>query len=190
MSEGEGKARYFTFLVWPESAPPDWRDRLKRSHGAYAISPLHEPDEEQSKPHYHVVYRHPNTVSLNGAKAAIPSDVPGNGYIEPVRQPGNMQRYLIHLDDPEKQQFPEGINAIDILGGFPLDLSRELSKAEKNEIRNELLALIRDNGVIEYSTFIFALMKDGNPDKLDYACNHTILFEGVIRSQRHKGVED
>ena len=26
----------------------------------------------------------------------------------------------------------------------------------------------------------------GDPDMLDYACNHTILFNGVINSQRNK----
>lgn len=180
------KARYWTFLVYPESAPEDWAGILRRSHGSYAISPLHQPDEENSKPHYHVVYMHGNTTTASGAKSAIPAEVPANGYVEAVANPGNLQRYLIHLDDPEKEQFPDGVNAITLLNGFPLDLTRELSKSEKARIRLELMGIIRDNGVTEYSDFIFGLMDMGDPDMLDYACNHTILFEGVIRSMRNR----
>lgn len=189
MADSGGKARYWTFLVYPESAPDDWVGILRRSHGSYAISPMHQPDEEMSKPHYHVVYMHGNTTTMNGAKGAIPSEVPANGHIEQALNPSNLQRYLIHLDDPEKEQFPEGSNAITLLNGFPLDLTRELSKSEKAKVRLDLMNLIRDNGVTEYSDFIFGLMDMGDPDLLDYACNHTILFEGVIRSVRNRAVK-
>ena len=181
--------RYWTFLVYPESAPDDWVGILRRSHGCYAISPLHQPDDEVKKPHYHVIYMHGNTTTLGGAKSAIPDSVPANGFIEPAHNPSNLQRYLIHLDDPEKEQFPDGVNAITLLNGFPLDLTRELSKSEKARIRFELMRIIRDNGVTEYSDFIFGLMDMGDPDMLDYACNHTILFEGVIRSVRNRALK-
>ena len=181
------KGRYFAFVVYPESAPYGWFDELKESHGQYAISPLHDGDDEDAKPHFHVLYKHGNTVSLKGAKAAIPEDVPANGHVELVSAPSGYQRYLIHLDDPEKEQFPEGERAITLLNGFPLDLTRELSKSERAKIRAELLTIIRENGVVEYSDFIFGLMDRGDPDALDYACSHTMLFEGVIRSQRHRG---
>ena len=42
------------------------------------------------------------------------------------------------------------------------------------------------NGVTEYCDFVFGLMDMGDPDMLDYACNHTILFNGVISSQRNR----
>lgn len=181
------KSRYFDFLVYPESAPEDWVGILRRSHCAFAISPLHQPDDEQAKPHHHCVfYSGHGPITLDAAKSKIPAEVPANGYVEITASSSGYQRYLIHLDDPEKEQFPEGVNAITLVNGFPLDLTRELSKSEKARIRQELLALIRENGVIEYSDFIFGLMDMGDPDMLDYACNHTILFEGVIRSVRHR----
>lgn len=183
------KAKYWTFLVYPESAPDDWVGILRRSHGSYAISPLHQPDGEQSKPHYHVIYMHGNTTTPGGVRNAVPVEVPANGYIEVAANPSNLQRYLIHLDDPEKEQFPDGINAITLINGFPLDLTRELSKSEKARIRLELMHIIRENGVVEYSDFIFGLMDMGDPDMLDYACTHTMLFEGVIRSVRNRATK-
>ena len=112
--------------------------------------------------------------------------VPANDYVEITASSSGYQRYLIHLDDPEKEQFPEGINAITLINGFPLDLTRELSKSEKAKIRLELMRIIRENGVTEYCDFVFGLMDMGDPDMLDYACNHTILFNGVISSQRNR----
>ena len=184
------KSRFFDFLVYPESAPDDWVGILRRSHCAFALSPLHNPDDEQSKPHYHGIFYSGNgPITLDAAKKKIPSDVPANGYVEVTASSSGYQRYLIHLDDPEKEQFPEGVNAITLINGFPLDLTRDLSKAEKAEIRKALLDIIRENGVTEYSKFIFGLMDMGDPDMLDYACNHTILFKSVISSVRHGGGE-
>jgi hypothetical protein len=157
---------------------------LRRSHCAFAISPIHQPDDECKKPHYHVVFYSGNgPITLQAAKSKIPAEVPANDYVEITASSSGYQRYLIHLDDPEKEQFPEGINAITLINGFPLDLTRELSKSEKAKIRLELMRIIRENGVTEYCDFVFGLMDVGNPDMLDYACNHTILFNGVISSQ-------
>lgn len=182
------KSRHFDFLVYPESAPEDWVGILRRSHGQYAISPLHAPDEEMKKEHYHVVYysgRGP--ITLKAAKQKIPAEVPANGYVEVTGNAQGYMRYLIHLDDPEKEQFPGGENCITLVNGFPLDLTRELTKAEKAAIRSQLVALIRDNGVVEYSDFIFGLEDMGDPDLSDYAATHTIFFSKLIDSQRHKG---
>lgn len=185
---GKTKSRYFDFIVYPESAPDDWMGMLRRSHCAFAVSPLHEPDGEQAKPHHHVVYYSgQGPVTLQAAMAKIPSEVPANGYVEMTASSSGYQRYLIHLDDPDKQQWPEGSNAITVIGGFPLDLTRELSKSERWRVREQLLTIIRENGVIEYADFIFGLQDLGDPDLLDYACTHTLLFEGVIRSLRHRG---
>lgn len=180
------KHRYFCFLVYPESSPENWLDLLKRSHGSYAVSPLHEPDGECNKKHYHVVYRHGAVVTLDAAKAAIPSEVPANGHIEPCTSPRNYQRYLIHLDDPEKQQFEDGAKAITCLNAFPLDLSRDYSAAELKAFRSRVFEWVRDYDVLEYADLLDQLMDSGELDLLDYASNHTILFNTYITSRRQK----
>lgn len=183
------KSRYATFLVYPESAPEDWRKILKDSHGCYAISPLHAPDEDNKKPHYHVIYRHGSPVRLSALIDAIPDSVPANGHVERVPAPRGLQRYLIHLDDPEKEQFEGGASAIDVLNGFPLDLSRDFSKAELQQFRTAIFATIRENGMTEYSELLDWLMDCGEVDLLDYASNHTILFNTYLSSRRNSSVE-
>ncbi len=38
------KARYFTFLLYPESIPQDWQTKLETLGVPIAISPLHDKD--------------------------------------------------------------------------------------------------------------------------------------------------
>lgn len=185
----EPKARYGVFLVYPESAPADWWEILKRSHGAFARSPLHVPDEEVSKPHYHVVYKHPNTIRLDAMKRVIPEDVPANGHVELCSHPRNYQRYLLHLDDPDKQQWEgDPRELIETCNGFPLDLSRDFSQAERAEQRRQIFELIRDNGLCEYADLLEGLLDSGFYDLFDYACNHTILFSHYLASRRGRSV--
>lgn len=181
------KYRYFAFIVYPESAPTDWWEQLRASHGSYARSPLHEPDEENAKPHYHVLYKHSNTVVLDVAKRVIPAGIAANGYVEPVPHPRGYQRYLVHLDDPEKQQWEgDPRDLIETCNAFPLDLSRELSKAQMQAIRADIFTLVRENGVVEYADLLDGLLDSGMWDHWDYACSHTILFSHYLASRRGK----
>lgn len=183
----ESKARYGAFEVYPESAPPDWWERLKESHGSYARSPLHTP--EDGKPHYHVIYKHPNTVTLNAMLKVIPDGIPANGHVELVAAPRNYQRYLVHLDDPEKQQWAgDPRDLIETCNGFPLDLTRDFSQSERQQQRMEIFALIRDNEICEYSDLLEGLIDNGFFDLFDYAFNHTIALDRYLSSRRNRAI--
>lgn len=182
------KFRYFTFLVYPDSAPENWREILRRSHLQFAISPLHQPDDEVSKPHHHVIYHHGNPATLSCVKGFVPEEVPANGYIEPAKSPRGLQRYLIHLDDPDKEQFKAGVASIEVLNGFPLDLTRQFSAAELREMRRRTVEYIQHFDITEYSELIDALM-NLDVDLFDYASNHTIFFNTYISSRRNSKSE-
>ena len=55
----ESKTRNWATVVYPESAPEEWRDILIQIHVPSLVSPLHDKDEnpngEPKKPHYHVL---------------------------------------------------------------------------------------------------------------------------------------
>ena len=59
MNDDNDKNRYWTFLIYPESAPKDWKDILQQTFLPVAISPLHDKDlnadGEKKKPHYHII---------------------------------------------------------------------------------------------------------------------------------------
>lgn len=188
MSEKTVKYRWFAFLVYPSSAPENWWDLCRDAHLQFARSPLHSPDSEMKVPHYHVIYRHPNSVRLDYVRKMLDQKIPGvvaNGYVEPVVHPDVMMRYLCHLDDGEKEQFAGNpYDLIETLAGFPLDLTKEYTPAERREQRVRCFKLIRDNGLTEYSALLDGLMDAGYFDLFDYACNHTILFSHYLASCR------
>lgn len=189
MKDDGKKHEYFDFLVYPGSAPEDWRKTLKASHAPFVISPLHSPDEEQSKPHYHVIYKHGNPIMYGTALSflkpiVIDTGIAANGHVEITFHPRGYMRYLIHLDDLDKQQFDGGRSECTIINGFPLDMTRELSKEQLREIRKRIFDYIQRFEIVEYSTLIDELWIDD--DMLDYACNHTIMFNSYLTSRRNK----
>ena len=68
------KARYFTFLLYPESIPTDWKRQLELIGVPIAISPLHDKDKSNvegqiyKKAHYHVVYVTKNPVTSDSVR--------------------------------------------------------------------------------------------------------------------------
>lgn len=49
MKSTESKARVFGFLLYPDSLPEDWRDKLEALGRPIAISPLHDKDRMECK---------------------------------------------------------------------------------------------------------------------------------------------
>lgn len=182
------KARYFDFLVYPESAPEDWEEQLRKSLGAFAISPLHTPDEDEQKPHYHVMFYSGNgPITSEAAKRKIPEEVPANGYVEMTNFPRNYQRYLLHIDHPGKQQWQGNPSElIRTYNGFPLDLTKDFTQSERAQQRADIFEFIRDYNLYEYADLLDALMDSGKVDLFDYAANHTILYNTYLTSRREK----
>lgn len=182
------KYRWFAFLVYPESAPADWWELCRGMHAQFCRSPLHSADAENAKPHYHVMYRHANTVTEDYASRLLVGKlgaVVANGHVETVVHPDVYMRYLVHMDDGEKEQF-EG-NPFDLcecLGGFPLDFTKEYTPQDRREQRQACFRLIRDNGITEYSDLIDGLLDEGYYDLFDFACTHSILFSHYLASAR------
>ncbi|HEM4339588.1 TPA: hypothetical protein U1X86_002072, partial [Streptococcus suis] len=71
------KARYFTFLLYPESIPSDWELKLELLGVPIAVSPLHDRDksdvegQQYKKPHYHVIYVSKNPVTADSVRMKI-----------------------------------------------------------------------------------------------------------------------
>lgn len=40
------KARHFSFLLYPDSIPNDWKEKLESLGISMAVSPLHDMDEK------------------------------------------------------------------------------------------------------------------------------------------------
>lgn len=106
------RTRNFATVVYPESAPEDWKVILGESCIPCFISPLHDqdvnPGGEPKKEHYHVMLMFDSVKTPAQAEEVFQS-IGGVG-CEIVQSIRGYARYLCHLDNPEKHQYsPEDV---------------------------------------------------------------------------------
>lgn len=108
MAINEG--RNFSFILYPDSMPENAIEMLLQEQFCVAISPLHYADDETFKPHYHVLLSFSGKQNLSTIDEEMRKKY-GCTYVQKVKDRNKYTRYLLHLDNPEKQQFEEGITA-------------------------------------------------------------------------------
>lgn len=172
-------------VLYPESAPADWREQLRLSGLQVAISPLHDkdvnPTGEPKKAHYHIILVYGSPTTYNNVKSLC--DRLNQPIPQPLEQVRGYYRYLTHEDNPEKAQYSK--SDIQTLNGFDIREFVELTKSEVVKAKREVLALIRDNGITEYADLIDILMDggEGTADMFDVASNNTLFFKAYLTSQ-------
>lgn len=180
------KKRNWAFVVYPESLPEGWLDLLRETGLQCAISPLHDKDKEPTgelkKAHYHVIACYSGPTSYNVVKGLTEQlHAPGPQALEQVR---GYYRYLTHKDNPEKAQYSE--NDIQTLNGFYIGDFVELTKSEVLNIKRDLLTLIREADILEYSDFLNLLQDSDMVQQFDVASSNTLFFDRYICSRRNK----
>lgn len=177
------KKRYWAFVLYPESAPIDWLEKLQLKGVSCAISPLHDkdinPTGEPKKPHYHIVLAYGNPTTYNNVKALTeelncPIPIP----LESCR---GYYRYLTHKDNPEKYQYDE--KDIQTLNAF--DVTNILTNSEIAMLKIEIQKLIRENKIVEYADLMNILLDSELYELWNVASNNTVFFDRYIQSGRY-----
>ena len=183
------KKRNWAFVLYPESAPNNWREFLQKTGLQCAISPLHDkdinPDGEPKKAHYHIILIYSGPTSFNVVRSLCESlnqPIP-----QPLEQVRGYYRYLTHKDNPEKAQYSEG--DIQTLNGFDISDYIELTRSEVISIKKHLQQIIREADIIEYSDLIDLLSDSEMSAEFDVATSNTLFFDRYITSRRHKKKE-
>lgn len=182
------KKRYWAMVLYPESAPPDWRDRLQATGIQCAISPLHNmdinPDNTKKKEHYHIIlcYEGPTTFNnVNSLCESLNQPIP-----QPLEQLRGYYRYLIHKDNPEKYQYSQDL--ITTINGFDVNNYLELTNDQVLSGIKQLVQLIRDNDIFEYADLI-NMVSEMDRIYYDLAFKHTFFLTAYIRSFRQKHLQ-
>lgn len=166
--------RNFATIIYPDSAPVNWRDILSDYHIPAFISPLHDsdinPNGEPKKPHYHVL------ISFDGPKSQdqvseIFNSFSGVG-CESVSTLRGYARYLCHLDNPEKHQYSiddvvclSGADYNDVIG-LPTD---------KYKCIKEMISYCDDNNIFAYCDLVQVSMMF-HPDWFRVLCDTSSVF--------------
>lgn len=181
------KGRYWAFVLYPESAPNDWKDILSLSGLPCAISPLHDKDLnadlEKKKSHYHIILcwdgptTYKNVCSLVCDQLHQPHPIK----IEVVR---GYYRYLTHKDNPEKAQYNDF--DITVLNGFNPEDYDQPTERELDIICKEIQKLILTEHFTEYSELMDFLMLNDWFQHYRFARRNTVFLKAYIDSRRYK----
>ena len=134
-----GRTRNFATIVYPESAPDDWMDKLTEMHVAALVSPLHDrdvnPSGEPKKPHYHLLLIFEGPKDYETQVKPIFEQLGAVGR-EMVLSARGYARYLCHLDNPEKAQYePSDVRCIasDYIGTIGLAIDKYVALGEMQD---------------------------------------------------------
>ena len=146
----ETRTRNWSIIVYPESAPENWRAILDESHIEWIESPLHEfdtnPTGEVKKPHYHVLLLFGGVKSYDQVCEFIK---PLNGPIpQRCHNARAMVRYFAHLDNPDKFQYSVG----DIIPHGGVDIAELLkpSTSERYTMIKEMCEYVGANNITDF----------------------------------------
>lgn len=186
-SYGKGRTRSWTFILYPESAPENWRDILDQEHIQWIESPLHDrdlnADGTPKKHHWHILLMFESVKDYEQVKQIIE---PLNSTI-PQKCNGarGLVRYMAHLDNPEKVQY----NVSDIISHGGADASELLkpSSSERYKLIGEMIDFIREQDVIEFLDIVSYARDNRFDDWFPLLCdNSAYIVNQYIKSNRHK----
>lgn len=176
------RTRNFASIVYPESAPDDWKEILQSKCIKAFISPLHDKDINADgtpkKPHYHVI------LAFNGVKTQEQAqnifDCIGAVHCTPLNDLVAYARYLIHMDNPEKYQY-NADEVVSLCGG---DWS---SLVQTSADRYKALADICDYCVKHNITSYAYLVDDlrlSNYEWFKITTDNTVFLKNYLQSRQ------
>lgn len=183
MSKKEVKYRNCACIIYPESCPDDFIGIIRSWQVPAFLSPLHSPDDEQKKPHYHLL------VLLSGQHVEqyyrdLFSSIGGVGCLR-VRDKTAYIRYLCHLDQPDKEQL--NINDVVSFGGLDYSI---LCKNCVSDVYTvfDILKMINDYRISNFAELVDMCVSNnlGMLDTLLSKSSVIILVKEYIRDNNKR----
>jgi hypothetical protein len=181
------RTRTWCIVVYPDSAPSNWREILDLAQIEWIESPLHDkdvnPDGSLKKPHWHVllifggVKSYEQVVSIaESVNAPIP---------QRCHNAKASVRYMAHLDHADKHKYPTS----EIIGHGGADVSEFLrpSASERYTLIQEMINFIKENQITEFQDLVDYSITNRIDDWFPLLCDNSTLFvDKYIKSQRHR----
>lgn len=145
--------RNYGAVVYPESAPQNWREIVADWKIPVFVSPLHDkdidPQSQPKKPHYHIVIAYDAPKNPDQARERF-EEIKAVG-CEIVQSIRGYCRYLCHLDNPEKAQY--SVDAVTTYGGA--DYADVIGlPTDKYKAIDEMIEYCEQNGIESYRQLI------------------------------------
>lgn len=169
------RSRNFSGVFYPESCPPNFLEVIENFKVKCALSPLHTPDDECKKPHYHIVFAFSGNKSIEQVREMMYKL--GSSMVQIVSDVQSVVRYLIHKDNPEKEQLDKKDIKV-----YNWDIEKYF-KCTKEENLNNMRTLIKianENKCRNYKE-LFKLCLDDN-DLLSLLLKYSYAINLYLRS--------
>lgn len=167
------RARAWWGVLYPESAPENWRQMIADDLVETLISPLHDcdtlPDGTPKKPHYHVLISFKNPTTRENAADTMERwgcvvqrhwPKPGEPDSFKVKDFRQAARYLCHLDQADKHRYEvsdvQSIGAID----YP---SLVMSGTDEDAMLDEIFEAMDDHCLDSFSKLV-RFVKSAHPE--------------------------
>lgn len=176
------RTRNYATVIYPESAPENWKEILEKQFVPAFISPLHNqdvnPTGERKKEHYHVMIMYEGPKTKEQAQKIFTA-IGGVG-CEIVQSVRGYARYLCHLDNPEKAQYKqEDVKALcgaDYPGTIGLVI-------DKYKAIGEMIDFCKEYNIFSYSDLL-EYCRNERFDWFRVLCdNGTVVMKEYLKSK-------
>lgn len=166
-------SKWWSAIVYPESAPENWKELLRARGYEIAISPLHDKDKwehdsperevtcedgtilhipkgalykkgDRKKPHWHIIVKTESRCSFNEMNKEL-QDLLGCPRIQKCRSLKGAYEYFIHLNHPDRYHYDR--DEIETYNGFTL----EPTQREREEILQDIIRTIQTEEIDDFS---------------------------------------
>lgn len=189
-NESSTRTRNWTIIVYPDSAPENWRDIIDEEHIEWVESPLHDkdinPDGTVKKPHYHVLLLFGGVKSYEQVLDFIqPLKCPIPKRVHNARA---LVRYMAHMDNPDKEQYD--ISKIIAHGGVDIYELLKSNSSERYTIIREMITFIKEYNIDEFQDLVdYAIVNHYEDWFPIIADSNTLLLNQYIKSVRYRKIK-
>ena len=180
--------RNYATVLYPESAKENWKTILQDLHIKALVSPLHDKDVnddgELKKPHYHIMYVFDGKKSERQVREI--NELIGSVGLERVISLKGYARYLCHLDDRDKIQYP--VSEVEALGGISYEETIK-ETSDKYRIAKEILNYCKENEIIAYCDIVDFAM-DNNDGWFVELIENPYMYKSYIKSLAWKKLHE
>jgi len=187
IGDERGRTRNWNFILYPESAPENWREVISDTHIEWVCSPVHDrdlnPDGEPKKAHHHVTLLWPGPKTYDQVKEL--TDQLNAPRPMPCQSVKGSIRYMTHKDNPEKVQYDWA--DIKCYNGADIDKLCAATATERMAIQLEMVDFIRQRRITEFADLVDYARAEGLDDWFNVAMNFsTLSLNHYITSQRNR----
>ena len=182
------RTRNWVFILYPESAPENWREVMDEDRVPWIESPLHDkdknPDDTDKKTHFHIMKCYPAVKTFEQVKEltdSLNATIP-----QAVKSVVGQVRYYAHLDNPEKHQY----NRSEVVG-HGIDAQGIIDTgADKMQVLMEILAFVRENNIYRFNTLVDYALRNNQTWFRLLANGYTRFISEYLRDAWHEEQEN